>query len=396
MVVGEATTRTARRQDVAKRRPDAGSEGRRLALLSGRSARYWRNTAEAYLFMIPFLAIYILLLVYPFFKNIWISTFDWNLLEVAFNPDAKEYVGLENYIRALWGRNIEWSMGTHAGVRLGILVLAGLSVLGWYRRWWSGGSALSGIVLLGLIAFLLGFEPGERGRWSDRSFWIAVRNTFVFVTLSVPAITLIALALAVFLNHQGRSMAVLRTLFYLPSVLSVTVITLIWTFMFSPYQGLIGNVMKSFGAQPLVWVTNPELAMPSIVIATVWWVIGFPMIVLLAGLQDIPSERYEAARLDGAGLWAIFRHITLPGLHRPLTFVVLYQVISQFQIFGQANLMTDGGPGEATNTLVRYVYLTGFRDNELGRAAAMAFLLFCLMALASFLYLRMSTRRAGE
>ena len=284
--------------------------------------------------------------------------------------------------------------GRACAARAGLLALAGLLTLGWYRRWWSGGSALFGIVLLGLVAILLGFEPGERGRWSDRSFWIAVRNTFVFVALSVPTITLLALSLAVFLNHQGRSMAVLRALFYLPSVLSVTVITLIWTFMFSPYQGLIGNVMKSFGAQPLVWVTNPDLAMPSIVIATVWWVLGFPMIVLLAGLQDIPSERYEAARLDGAGLWAIFRHITLPGLHRPLTFVVLYQVISQFQIFGQANLMTDGGPGEATNTLVRYVYLTGFRDNELGRAAAMAFLLFCLMALASFLYLRMSSRRA--
>ena len=393
MVVGEATRR-GHRQDVAARRLRAGPAPRSLAGLSGRSARYWWNTLEAYLFILPFLAIYILLLIFPFFKNIWISAFDWNLLEVAFNPDAKEYVGLDNYVRALWGRNIEWSLSAHAGARAGLLALAGLLTLGWYRRWWSGGIATLGIVVLGLVVILLGFEPGERGRWSDRSFWIAVRNTFVFVALSVPTITLLALALAVFLNHRGRSMAVLRALFYLPSVLSVTVITLIWTFMFSPYQGLIGNVMKALGAQPLVWVTNPELAMPSIVIATVWWVLGFPMIVLLAGLQDIPSERYEAARLDGAGLWAVFRHITLPGLHRALTFVVLYQVISQFQIFGQANLMTDGGPGEATNTLVRYVYLTGFRDNELGRAAAMAFLLFCLMALASFLYLRMSSRRA--
>ena len=392
MVVGEATTRTARRHSVAER-PQTRGEPRGIAALTRHSSRYWRNTVEAYLFILPFLAIYVLLLVFPFFKNIWISTFDWNLLEVAFNPDAKEYVGLDNYLRSLWGRNIEWSLTAHAGLRLALLALAGFLAFGWYRRWWSGGIAVLGIILAASVAVLLGFEPGERGRWSDRSFWIAVRNTFVFVALSVPAITLIALALAVFLNHQGRAMAVLRTLFYLPSVLSVTVITLIWMFMFSPYQGLIGNVMKSFGAQPLVWVTNPELAMPSIVIATVWWVLGFPMIVLLAGLQDIPSERYEAARLDGAGLWAIFRHITLPGLHRPLTFVVLYQVISQFQIFGQAHLLTDGGPGEATNTLVRYVYLTGFRDNELGRAAAIAFLLFCLMALASFLYLRISTRR---
>ena len=396
MVVGEATARTGRGPDVTERRPRAGSDTQRPAAAITRSARYWRNTVEAYLFILPFLAVYILLLVFPFFKNIWISAFDWNLLEVAFNPDAKEFVGLDNYVRALWGRNITWSLDAQSGLRLGLLAIAGLLVLGWYRRWWAGGIAVLGVVALGVVAILLGFEPGERGRWSDRSFWVAVRNTFVFVALSVPTITLIALSLAVFLNHQGRAMAVLRALFYLPSVLSVTVITLIWMFMFSSYQGLIANVMKAFGLEPLVWVTNPELAMPSIVIATVWWVLGFPMIVLLAGLQEIPGERYEAARLDGAGLWNTFRHITLPGLHRPLTFVVLYQVISQFQIFGQAHLLTDGGPGDATNTLVRYVYLTGFRDNELGRAAAMAFLLFGLMALASFLYLRMSTRQAQE
>lgn len=359
-------------------------------------ARYWRDSVEAYLFIAPFLAVYVLLLIFPFFKNVWISTFDWNLLEVAFNPEAKEFVGLKNYVRTLWGRGIEWSFGANTGLRLALLAVAVALVVGWYRRWWSLATAVGGVALMLLVIALLGFAPGaERARWYDRSFWIAVRNTFVFVALSVPAITLLALALAVALNHDSRPMAFLRAVFYLPSVLSVTVITLIWSFMFSPFSGLIGNFMKAFGAEPLVWVTNPDLAMPSIVIATVWWVLGFPMIVLLAGLQEIPTERYEAARLDGAGLWALFRHITLPGLHRPLTFVVLYQVISQFQIFGQAHLLTDGGPGEATNTLVRYIYNTGFRDNELGKGAAIAFLLFCLMALASFLYLRLSQRQAA-
>lgn len=348
---------------------------------------------QPYLFIAPFLAVYVLFLVYPFFKNIWISTFDWNLLEVAFNPDAREEVGFRNYERTLWGRNIGWSLGQNLELKLILFAVMVGAAWGWFRQWWSSTGAIPAIALALIVAFAIGFEPGENGRWYDDDFWTAVRNTFVFVGLSVPSITLISLGLAVFLNHQSRAMAVLRALFYMPSVLSVTVITLIWTFMFNPFQGLIGNVFEVFGAEPLIWVTNPDLAMSSIVIATVWWVLGFPMIVLLAGLQDIPTERYEAARLDGAGLWALFRHITLPGLHRPLTFVVLYQVISQFQIFGQAHLMTSGGPGQATNTLVRYVYLTGFRDNELGKAAAMAFLLFCLMAVASFVYLRLSGRK---
>lgn len=358
--------------------------------------RRWRHQFECYLFLLPFLAAYITFLIFPFFKNIWISTFDWNLLEVAFNPEAKQYVGFDNYLKALWGRRIEWGITANGSLRVGFLLAALLSGIGWWRGWWSGRVAVMLAAVLLAATVLLGFHPGDKGRWSDKSFWIAVRNTIVFVLASVPLITGVALGLAVFLNHPSRPMAVLRTLFYLPSVLSVTVITLIWTFMFSPFQGLIGNVTRAFGAEPLVWLTNPTLAMPSIVIATVWWVLGFPMIVLLAGLQDIPGERYEAARLDGAGVYALFRHITLPGIKRPLTFVVLYQVISQFQVFGQAHLLTEGGPGQTTETLVRYLYMTGFRDNELGRAAAMAFLLFCLMALASFFYLRLQARDAGD
>jgi multiple sugar transport system permease protein len=378
-------------------RPDARSATEVQA--SHRAAwrsRYWRDSFSAYLFLLPFLAVYTLLLVFPFFKNIWISTYDWNLLQVAFNPEAKSFVGAGNYVRTTWGRNLTWDLANLWPLRLILLALAAVVAIAWRRGRLTGGTAIVGLVVTLGAALLLGFHPDQGGRWTDRSFWVAVRNTFVFVLFAVPIITAIALLLAVFLNHDSKPMAVLRTLFYMPSVLSVTVVTLIWWFSFSPYQGIVGNVTRALGGEPLVWLTDPNRAMPAIVIATVWWVIGFPMIVLLAGLQDIPKERMEAARLDGAGVWGIFRHITLPGLKRPLTFVVLYQVISQFQIFGQAHLMTRGGPGEATNTLVRYLYLTGFRDNELGRAAAMAFLLFCLMALASYLYLRMSARDEKE
>ena len=130
--------------------------------------------------------------------------------------------------------------------------------------------------------------------------------------------------------------------------------------------------------------------MVAIVIATVWWSMGIAMVLFLAGLQGIPAERYEAARLDGAGGWALFRHITLPGLARTTTLVVVLQTIAHFQVFGQSHLMTRGGPNDATQTVVRHIYQAGFRDSELGEAAAMSMFLFVIMMIFALLQLRIS------
>lgn len=350
-------------------------------------------TVEAYLFLLPFLTAFGLFLVYPFIKNFWISLHDWDLLAVAFNPDAKEFVGMENYVRTLWGRRMTWDI-THlwhikSVLAIGCLILWFATLRGSARL----GTAVFWTVVAVTLVVVLGFHPGERGRWYDKEFWNAVRNTFVFVALAIPPIMVISLTLAVLLNRPTRTMAVFRTLFYLPQVLSVAVITLVWWYMLTPGQGLLANVMRLFDLTPFSWTTDPVLAMWAIVIATVWWTIGFPMIVLLAGLQEIPKDRYEAARLDGAGPIALTWHITIPGLKRPLVFVFLYEVISHFQVFGQSHLLTGGGPGDATQTFVRYLYQTGFRDNELGRGAAMSVLLFLVMAIFSFLYLKFSTQR---
>ena len=372
--------------------PPVPAVARRTAgATSRRSSRRWRDAVAGYLFVAPFLVAYLLFLVTPFLRGIWISMHDWNLLAVAMNPDAARFVGMGNYTRMLWGDGIIWSLDHQYGVRLlGLLAMA--LILWWWRQGVIGrGTALAalgaGLLLFGL---LLGLHPGEDGRWNDRRFWPIVGNTLTFVALTVPSVTLVGLALALGLNRDDRVSAVLRTAFFLSQVLSVTVVTLIWQLTFSPRQGMIGHAARSLGFDPIQWVTNADLAMPAIVIATVWWSLGFAMILFLAGLQEIPDEHYEAARIDGAGVWAVIRNVILPALSRTTTLVVVLQIILHFQVFGQSHLITRGGPNDATQVLVRYIYQTGFRNSELGYASALAVILFLFMLIFAMLQLRVS------
>jgi len=337
------------------------------------------QTQAALVLLAPFLVTYALFLVYPFFRGVWISLHDWNLLAVAFNPDAKEFIGFRNYERVMWGRNIEWGLfAAPFWQGLGLIGLAlsfALPMAGRLRRF----NALAlGIASL-LLVILLGFHPGEEGRWYDRRFWPTVGNTILFVGWTVPGVTISALVLAAAMNRETRTMDVLRTLFFLSQVLSVTVVTLIWQIMFSPRQGLIANITEVFGGTPINWLTDDQFAMAAIVIATIWWSLGIAMILFLAGLQDISKDIYEAAALDNARGAKAFWYVTLPNLKRTITLVVVLQIILHFQVFGQSHLMTQGGPNDTTQVLVRYIYQTGFRDSELGRASAMAVFLFVIM-----------------
>ena len=337
------------------------------------------QTQAAWLLLTPFLATYALFLVYPFFRGIWISLHDWNLLAVAFNPDAKEFVGMRNYERVMWGKDITWS--PFNALILQTLGLLGLVLSVFLRRMdhLSRFNAIALGIVSALLVFLPGFHPGEGGRWYDRRFWPTVGNTLVFVGFAVPGVTISALLLAAALNRETRAMSILRTLFFLSQVLSVTVVTLIWQIMFSPRQGLIANITETFGGTPINWLTDQQFAMAAIVIATVWWSLGIAMILFLAGLQDISKDIYEAAALDNARGVRAFWFITLPNLTRTISVVVILQIILHFQVFGQPHLMTQGGPNDSTQVLVRYIYQTGFRDSELGRASAMAVFLFIIM-----------------
>lgn len=344
-----------------------------------RVQRQLSDRQAALVLLIPFLAVYAMFLVYPFFRGIWISLHDWNLLEVAFNPGAKEFVGAENYVRVMWGEGIVWGVLAQPVMQL-LGLAAAILALVFYRRGGLDRPTALAVIILGAILFLLpGFHPGEEGRWYDRRFWPTVGNTLVFVALTVPGVTISALVLAAMMNRETRAMAVFRTLFFLSQVLSVTVVTLIWQIMFSPRQGLIANVTTALGGSPVNWLTDERFAMAAIVIATVWWSLGIAMILFLAGMQDINKEIYEAAELDDATGVTAFWHLTLPLLKRTITLVVVLQIILHFQVFGQSHLMTQGGPNDETQVLVRYIYQTAFRDSELGRASAMAVFLFVIM-----------------
>lgn len=333
----------------------------------------------ALVLLLPFLSVYAAFLIYPFFCGIWISLHDWNLLAVAFNPAAKEFVGIENYVRTLWGRNIEWGpLASPIMQTVGVLGI-GLAFVG-HRAGRLERPTTLAIGIAGVLFFMLpGFHPGEDGRWYDRRFWPTVGNTITFVGLAVPGVTITALVLAAALDGETRAKAVLRTIFFLSQVLSVTVVTLIWQIMFSPRQGLIANVTQVFGGSPIVWLTDQQFAMAAIVITTVWWSLGIAMILFLAGIQDISKDIYEAAAIDNARGVTAFWYITLPNLKRTITLVIVLQIILHFQVFGQSHLMTQGGPNDSTQVLVRYIYQTAFRDSELGEASAMAVFLFVIM-----------------
>jgi len=226
--------------------------------------------------------------------------------------------------------------------------------------------------------------------FEDPIFRVSIRNTLLFTAITVPVMVAVSLGLALALNRETRFHAVLRVIFFTSSVFSVTVATLIWIMVLSPDRGLVAHLFKSLGLQPIAFLGSPDWAMPALTVTTVWWSVGFPMILFLAGLQQIPQELYDAARIDNASAWRRLTRITLPSLKRTIVLVVVLQIIGQLQIFGQPLIMTGGGPGDRTRSMVQTIYETGFNEWQLGYASAMSLFLFGVMFLASMLQLYIS------
>jgi multiple sugar transport system permease protein len=213
----------------------------------------------------------------------------------------------------------------------------------------------------------------------DPVFGTSLVNTFVVTLMIVPPLTVIALALAMALNRASRSAALFRGIFFSSAVLSVTIVTLVWRFMLAPDAGLLGYLAHALGTEPLPFLSDEHLVLPALAITTIWWSVGFPMLLFLAGLQQIPEDMYEAAALDNASRWTTFTRITLPSLRRTVVLVVMLQTAAQLQLFGQSQLLTAGGPSGASRTAVLFLFESAFGRWELGYASAAAEVLFLII-----------------
>ena len=223
---------------------------------------------------------------------------------------------------------------------------------------------------------------------SDEYFWRALRATLYFAVLAVPCTLIFALGIALALARLPRRQGFYRAAFLLPTMMSVSVVGILWRWFYSNDFGLFNAWLSRIGFT-IPWISDPLWAMPSIVLMTLWWTVGGSMLVLLAGLQQIPESYYEAAAIDGAGRWAQFRHITLPLLRPVLLFVVLTGLIGAFQVFGQTFMVTRGGPELSTRVMVQYIYETAFNHYRMGYGAAMSWLLFLIIALVAAFQFRL-------
>lgn len=334
-------------------------------------------------FVGPFLLVYAAFLLYPLVQAVRMSLYDWDLLGMA-----PEWRGAENYVRMLWGTHMEWGFAHLWQLRL--VIVATATIVAWYaarsRSWlhWCGVAALL------MLAAVLGFHPGPDGMWYDRLFWESFKHTLQFTLMSTPLIIGLGLAMALAVNNsKHRGGKFYQVAFFVPYVLPISVATLVWTNVLSPGRGILSAFLANFGVEPISWLGDQRLAMPAIVVMTAWWTVGFNLVMFSAGLQDIDPALYEAAMLDGAGTWHRFVHVTLPGLRHVMALVLVLQIIAGFVVFGQVNIMTSGGPGNATRTLVLHLYQTGFTQKHLGAGAAMAVVLFAVMFMISLAQLRL-------
>jgi multiple sugar transport system permease protein len=286
-----------------------------------------------YLFVLPHLAIFLFMIGWPFFYGMWISMLDAD----AFSGADAPFVGLENY-QAL-------------------------------------------------------FTPGNRefGR-----FWQTLWNTVIFVLISVPTLVAIGLVLAALLNEKFRGRNFFRSIYFAPWTLGVSVIGLLWFWIFFN-NGLATGIVGALGFDAPTWLSSQPWAWITILVATVWWTIGFNTIILLAGMQAISADLYEAARVDGANAWQQFRHITVPSLKPILLLVVTLQIIASFNLVGQPQIITNGGPPTAQTTpVLLHLYNVGFRSPfDYGLAAAMAVVVAAVMVVVSVINFRFfSSERA--
>ncbi|HEX7655568.1 MAG TPA: sugar ABC transporter permease, partial [Sphingomonas sp.] len=224
-------------------------------------------------------------------------------------------------------------------------------------------------------------------------FWKALGNTAWFVVLGVPLSIAMSLAAALLLDSKlARFKGLLRTIYFAPVVTTLVAVAVIWRYLLHTKYGLVNSALGVIGIHPVDWLGDPHWSMPAIVLFAVWKNFGYNMIIILAGLQTIPEELHEAARIDGAGAFQRLRHVTLPGLAPVLLVVSILTMAAYFQLFAEPYVMTQGGPVQSTTSILYLMFTQGFQFWNLGYATAVAFVLFVILFVLTLAQVRLSRR----
>ena len=224
----------------------------------------------------------------------------------------------------------------------------------------------------------------------DEIFWKALWNTVYYTGLRVPFSLLFSLIVALLMNLKIRGILWWRVVYFVPAISSSVAIALVWRWIYSKDFGILNAFLAWFGVAPLSWLTSETLAMPAVIVMSVWWSVGTNMVIYLAALQGVPGQLYEAAELDGAGAWGKFRRVTFPMITPTTFFLLVLGTIGSLQIFDIFYVMTQGGPNFATTSLVMYIFQNAFEYLEMGYASAVAWVLFFIILALSLVQLRFS------
>ena len=288
------------------------------------------HTGTAYLFLLPFLVLFGVFVVFPSIFGLWISVTDWSPFK-----DTQTFIGVQNYIDL--------------------------------------------------------FTPGSI---TFGDFWQSMGATGIFTVLSVPCLLIIPLLIAILLNNNIRGGTAFRAIFFAPYVLGVAVIGVIWKYLLDTQSGMLNHILGLFGLPTdIPWTVDVPWAWVSLVLVTVWWTLGFNAVILLAGLKAINPDLYEAAALDGAGVFRKFWSVTLPGLRPVMLFVSTTTILASANMFGQSYILTKGGPANTTRTAIMYISDQGLSQNNMAPAAAMSYILFAFLAIISVINFRLQREK---
>ena len=274
-----------------------------------------RDKRDGLLFSLPFLTVYLSMLVFPICFGFYISFFKWDILS------ARQFIGFDNYIALI----------------------------------------------------------------QDQVFFSSLWHTLQFVLITTPLLLVLGFLMALFTTSDSPMKGIGENVFFLPYILSITVIGTLWAWLFQKNYGLFNHLLQILGGEKVGWLTEPSRAMWSVSFATLWWTAGFNMILYSAGIKQISTDIYESAYIDGASSFRILKDITIPLLKPTTVLCMLLQVIASFQVFGQVFVMTGGGPYGSTRVLIQYIYEAGFSYFKMGYASAMAYVLFFIIMLVSVL-----------